>query len=80
MIVPTVALSRLGYAKSSLVVAVATTSALVIDYAYNWEGLRYPHWLLSAPTWLFPLTLLVGMAAIGVALRAILDRMYGGLD
>ena len=75
MIAPTVALSRMGYAKTSLAVAAATTSALILDYVCNWEAFRYPHWLLGAPTWLFPLTLLFGIGAIGVALKTIFDRM-----
>ena len=75
MIVPTIALSRLGYAKTSLAVAIATTSAVLLDYLFNWDSVRYPHWLFGAPTWLFPLTFLVGLGAIGVAFKSILDRI-----
>ena len=75
MIVPTMALCRFGYARTAMVVAIATTAALVLDYGFNWASLSYPHWLLGAPTWLFPLTFLVGIAAICVAVKAILDDM-----
>ena len=75
MIGPTMALCRFGHGKTALTVAIANTSALVLDYRLNWESFRYPHWLFGAPTWLFPLTFLVGVAAIGAALKSILDGM-----
>jgi hypothetical protein len=75
MIAPSIALARMGYAKSSLVVALVSTSALVVDYLYNWDGITYPYWLLGAFTWLFPFTFLAGLGAIGVGLKAILDSL-----
>ena len=75
MIGPTMALCRFGHSKMALALAITTTSALVLDYGFNWESVRYPHWLFGAPTWLFPLTFLVGVGAIGAALKSILDGM-----
>ncbi len=75
MIGPTIILWRLGYPRTAFAVAAATTSALLLDYLYNWEGLSYPHWLMSAPTELFPLTFLCGVFAIGIGIKATLDRV-----
>lgn len=69
---PTYLLARLGYAKTSLVVALATAAALTIDYFYNWDGIAYPHWLLSGVAVLFPLTILVATGAVAIGFMACL--------
>ena len=35
------ALCRFGHNKTALVVAIAMTSALVLDYVFNWQSVRY---------------------------------------
>ncbi|MGK6321337.1 hypothetical protein [Sphingomonas sp. DT-204] len=72
---PTYLLARLGYAKTSFVVALVTASALTIDYIYNWDGISYPHWFLSGPTALFPLTILVAAGAVAIGFMACLKRL-----
>jgi len=77
MIGPTLILRRLGLAKMSLAAALAVTTALTVDYLYNWDGIEYPHWIYGLPTYLFPLTFLTGLVAIGMGFMAVVEQAAG---
>ena len=70
MIVPAAILAKIGFGKASLLVALASTSALVVDYQYNWDAISYPHWLVGLPTWLFPFTFPAGLVGVAVGGRS----------
>lgn len=72
LILPVWGLARAGFGKSALLVAVALTAGLIVDYWENWDALAYPHWLFSGWTFYFPLTLIAGFVAIGIGLRSVI--------
>lgn len=74
MIGPAYALSRLGYAKASLAVALATSAALVVDRFWNWEDVTYPHVMLAGPTFFFPLTIIFAAGGVAIGFMACLER------
>lgn len=75
ILAPAYLLARLGFARTSLGVALVTAAALTIDHLYNWEGLSYPHFLLGGVTDFFPLTILFALGAIAIGFSACLERL-----
>lgn len=75
VLLPNILLARFGYARCSLIVAITMTIGLNVDFFYNFSWLRYPHWLMGLPTFVYPLSMAFAIGAVLLGIKACAEKL-----